>query len=96
MKMGSKREFESPAGYQDFISQIMPFVPDLTKAVRKRVGDGDAVSDIVQDALLSAWRGRKSLSSVRNPRGWMMTITRRRIADYYRKKERRPEAALDQ
>ena len=70
------------ADYRDFVSRVIPFVPDLTKSVRKRVGDEEAASDIVQDALLSAWRGRDSLSSVRNPRAWMMTIARRRVARF--------------
>ena len=95
MKTELQKELNSQVSYRDFVSRIMPFVPELTGAVRKRVGDVDAVSDIVQDALLSAWRARESLAGVRNPHAWMMTIAKRRVADYYRKKERHPEVLID-
>lgn len=83
------------ADYRYFVSRIVPLVPGLTRTVKSRVGDADAASDIVQDALLSAWRERSSFAGVRNPGAWMTRIAQRRVADYYRNKERRPEVPID-
>lgn len=55
-----------------------------------RVGNREAAEDLVQEALLAAWRARSTFDE-RSKRGtWLIGILRRKIADYYRAKGRAP------
>jgi RNA polymerase sigma-70 factor, ECF subfamily len=58
-----------------------------------RLRDREAAEDLVQDTLLAAWRGRESFSASSSERTWLIGILKHKIADYWRRAERRPQIA---
>ncbi|TWT96184.1 RNA polymerase sigma factor YlaC [Botrimarina colliarenosi] len=62
-----------------------------------RVGDIEAAEDLVQETLLAAWRGRDAYRGACDPRTWLISILKRRVADHYRRQGRNAprEAGVD-
>jgi len=59
-----------------------------TAAVRAVGNEADA-ADIAQSVFINAWRGRGSFDPEKGSLpGWLMTITRRRIADHWKERSR--------
>ena len=55
----------------------------------KSVPTGADAEDITQSVFVSAWQSRSSFDpEAGSPAGWLVGITRRRIADHYRGRER--------
>ena len=52
---------------------------------------GDDVEEIVQEALLDAWRARPSFSGGSSLETWIFSIARHKVADYWRRRNRSPE-----
>lgn len=48
----------------------------------------EAAEDIVQNAFLAAWKAYPSFQQKSNPRTWLFSILKHKIADYYRIKFR--------
>jgi RNA polymerase sigma-70 factor (ECF subfamily) len=57
------------------------------------VGDVHEAEDVVQDTFRSAWTSRELFDSSRSERAWLMAILRRRVADHWRRRERREVSA---
>jgi len=64
----------------------------LRRFIARRVGDADAVDDIVQDVVLRIYRGSDALQQAEQMHAWIYQIARNAIADYYRAQGR--QAAL--
>lgn len=60
----------------------------------RRVADRATAEDLVQETLLSAWKGRSGFDGRCSFRSWLTRILRARIADHYRG-ARRSEALAD-
>ncbi|QDT67987.1 ECF RNA polymerase sigma factor SigL [Planctomycetes bacterium MalM25] len=60
-----------------------------------RVRDQATAEDLVQETLLSAWRGRGRYDGLCEPRTWLVAILKRRVADHFRKAGRQPETEGD-
>lgn len=58
-----------------------------------RVGRREPAEDLVQDTLLAALSARENFREQSAVRTWLLAILRRKIADYYRKKQ--PHAATN-
>jgi RNA polymerase sigma factor (sigma-70 family) len=59
-----------------------------TIALRSTGSEADA-ADITQAVFVSAWRGRQGFDAARGTLpGWLVTITRRRIADHWESRSR--------
>lgn len=59
-----------------------------TSAIRAVGNDADA-ADITQSVFVSAWKGRAGFDAQKGSLpGWLMTLTRRRIADHWRDRAR--------
>ncbi|MCG8587325.1 MAG: RNA polymerase sigma factor [Pirellulales bacterium] len=69
--------------------------PALYRLAYRLVGDAHEAEDIVQDTFRSAWKSRRRFDSERNPRAWLATILRRRVADRWRRKSVTEAPALD-
>ena len=55
----------------------------------RSTGNPQDAADITQEVFVSAWRGRGTYrAEVGSLPGWLMTITRRRIADYWQSRSR--------
>lgn len=59
---------------------------DLLAFVRRRVDDPDVAEDILQGALLRAFRGAEELRDEDRLRPWFYRILRNAVTDYYRRR----------
>lgn len=66
----------------------------LYRHAARIVGAGGDAEDVVQDALLSAWRSMSSFQGT-SFRAWMFRIVTNRALDRVRARKRRPELPLD-
>jgi RNA polymerase sigma-70 factor (ECF subfamily) len=60
--------------------------PDLVRFARWLARDRSIAEDIVQEALLRAWRSRDALKDPAAARAWLLTIVRREHARLYERK----------
>src|SRR5215510_9471178 len=58
--------------------------PDLLRFACWLCRDRNLAEDVVQEALLRAWRSRDSLTDRAAVRAWLLTIVRREYARLYR------------
>lgn len=68
-----------------------PFVDGLRRFIAGRVPDADA-EDVLQDTLVRLHEGADSLRDADRAEAWVFSIARRAIADFYRDRERGPDA----
>lgn len=61
-----------------------------------RTGSEEDAADIVQDVFVRVAEQGSKLASVRNPRAWLLTVTRRIAVDHVRRKSRRATEPLDE
>src|SRR2546429_8014566 len=60
--------------------------PDLVRFAHWLARDRAIAEDIVQEALLRAWRSREALKDPSAARAWLLTIVRREHARLYQRK----------
>ncbi len=60
--------------------------PDLVRFAHWLARDRAIAEDIVQEAMLRAWRSRESLKDAASARAWLLTIVRREHARLYERK----------
>jgi predicted RNA polymerase sigma factor len=65
--------------------------PHVLAALVRRYGDFDAAEDAVQEALLAAARQWPTDGMPDNPRGWLITVASRRLADQWRAEQARTD-----
>jgi len=61
----------------------------LHQIAYKLVGNRHSTEDIVQETFKSAWYSIDSYDKTLNEKGWLTTILKRRVVDYWRKKKSR-------
>ena len=66
----------------------------LYRHAARIVGPGADAEDVVQDALISAWKSMRSFEGT-NFRAWLFRIVTNRALDRVRARRRRPELPLD-
>jgi RNA polymerase sigma-70 factor (ECF subfamily) len=70
------------------IAQLLAALrPDLLRFASWLARDRSVAEDIVQEALLRAWRSRAALKHLDAARAWLLTIVRREHARRYRRKQ---------
>jgi RNA polymerase sigma-70 factor (ECF subfamily) len=69
------------------------FVDGVRRFVGKHVPPSD-IDDVVQDVFVRVSRGLIQLHEDERAEAWIITIARKTIADFYRKRERQLPAAL--
>lgn len=76
-----------PADAADGLSGLFESLrPDLLRFAHWLARDRVLAEDIVQEALLRAWRSRESLKEAGSARAWLLTIVRREHARLYERK----------
>lgn len=60
-----------------------------------RVNGREMAEDLVQETMLSAFQAKDSFRGGSTERTWLMSILKRKVIDYYRKKARNPESTTD-
>ena len=87
------------AGNEDVLTEVYRRWSGLVHATAARsTGNPDDAADITQAVFVNAWRGRQTFRpDAGSLPGWLMTITRRRIADHWeaRSREARAQAAVE-
>lgn len=69
------------------------FAEGVRAFVRRRV-PASAAEDVVQDIFLRVHEGAAQLRQESQAQAWIYTIARRAIADFYRRRERRPDVEM--
>jgi RNA polymerase sigma-70 factor (ECF subfamily) len=69
----------------EFVEWVAPHMPAMANLAARLVGHGDR-DDVVQEALIRAWRRRTTFNPVRgSARAWLLAI----VADQVRRRRRR-------
>jgi RNA polymerase sigma factor (sigma-70 family) len=68
---------------------LRPLAPQVLGAVVRRYGHFDLAEDAVQEALLAAATQWPAEGRPDNPRGWLITVAARRLADQWRSESAR-------
>lgn len=75
---------------QRFRRIAWPHLASLLRTAQYLTGNQDVAEDLVQDAMLKAFRALNSFKDGTNARAWLMTILRRTHIDLIRSDGRRP------
>ena len=60
-----------------------------------RTGSAEDAADVVQDVFVRVAEQGSRLAKVKNPRAWLLTVTRRAAIDLTRRRKRRRAAAIE-
>lgn len=80
------------AAYRQLLSAIQPV---LRRIVRGKIRDEAAVEDVLQNALLSIHRGRRTYRPERPFGPWMRAIARNSIIDHFRDRKRKGDREVE-
>jgi RNA polymerase sigma-70 factor (ECF subfamily) len=79
------------AGDGDILRLAYDRYGSLVHTLCRRSLDAHSAADVTQEVFLSAWRARHRFDPARGSLGaWLVTITRSRILDHFRRVGRRP------
>jgi len=67
----------------------------LYRYTRTRIFNQEDALDFVQDTFYAAWQARASFKGDSSERTWLVSILKRKIIDYYRRKSVRNEVLAD-
>ncbi len=78
--------------YRQLLEAIQPMI---RRIVRAKIRDEAAAEDVVQNALLSIHRGRRTYRAERPFGPWMRAITRNTIVDHFRERKRKGDREVE-
>jgi RNA polymerase sigma-70 factor (ECF subfamily) len=96
MKSDEELMAEYRAGSNAAFEEIFArFAPLLLRIMRRRVRNEEDASELVQQTFLQLHRARADFEEGRRLRPWLMTIAFNLQRELFRRRQRRPEAALE-
>lgn len=81
---------------QAFEILVEPSLDRLYALARAHLGDPDDAADVLQDALLKAYRGLGTFRGTSDVHGWLCRIVRNTVLDEFKKASRRHEEPVEQ
>lgn len=75
-KLGNVKAFESLMNY---------YIKILYNYIFSKISNMEDVNDVLQESMLAIWQGLKGYKGDSSFKTWTIGITRRKIADFYRK-----------
>lgn len=78
-----------------FSAWVRAVTPTLFRLAQRTVGDAARADDLVQDAVVKAWRALPNLRDTQASRAWACRILKNGAIDDARKAARRRESSLD-
>ena len=82
----------STGGEPTFSAVYDRWAPLVYSTARRVLGDSHEAADVTQEVFVSAWRSRASFDPSRGSLpGWLVTITRRRVADHLERRTRQAD-----
>ena len=85
--VNSDKAVGAAGGSGDALSRLLQTLrPDLLRFALWLARDRAIAEDVVQEAMLRAWRSRQELKDVAAARPWLLTIVRREHARLYERK----------
>ena len=79
-----------------FARLVTPHAKILAGYIAKRVGISADADDILQDTMLSAWKSVANFDGRSSFRTWVVSLAKRRVADFYRKTGRSETVPLSE
>ncbi|WIV12865.1 RNA polymerase sigma factor [Proteiniborus sp. MB09-C3] len=68
-----------------FEELMNPYIKILYNYILSNISSTEDIKDILQETMLAAWQGLKGFKRNSSFKTWVIGITRRKIADFYRK-----------
>jgi RNA polymerase sigma-70 factor (ECF subfamily) len=81
---------EDPALRERFERDVLPLLPNLYGAALRMTRNAQDAEDLVQEAVLRAYRGFAGFAEGTNLRAWMYRILTNTFINSYRKRQREP------
>jgi RNA polymerase sigma-70 factor (ECF subfamily) len=78
-----------------FADQIETHRAYLTRAARLKLRDAGDVEDVVQEAMIAAWKARAGFRGQSALRTWLVGILNHKIVDLIRERQRHATVSLD-
>jgi RNA polymerase sigma-70 factor (ECF subfamily) len=92
--LGTSHDDDSP-GQPTLEGFFHAYAPYVARIALRLLGRNDEVDDIVQEVFLAAWRGVDELREPEAVKGWLATITVRRVGRRLRMRRLRSFVGLD-
>ena len=70
------------------------YLDDVWRYVSSRLDRREDAEDVTMDVMLSAFHRLQGGAAIAEPKVWLLTIAKNKVADFLRRKYRRPEAPL--
>lgn len=81
------RELAPMADVAHFEAEVLPQLDTMYRVARRLTGETADAEDLVQEALLRAWRGWGGFTAGSNVRAWLLTILRNTFISRWRSRK---------